>query len=192
MTADVRVRRRADGCASALRVATVLACTLAGPSAALAQGADEVSTARALLTERVAQEAPAVRAPVFITEWAGGSLGSMAGLGLGLAISRPDRCDGDDIECVFDRLGIVWLVTSLGAGAGVQIGGRLGDTNPSLTGALIGGVLGAAVGAVALAMLDEASRGTTDGVLGVATFSVTQGLVSALGSRIGRAIGSGR
>ena len=128
---------------------------------------------------------------MFIPEWAGGTLGSMAGLGLGLAIARPDRCGGDDIECVFDRLGTVWLTSSLGAGAGVQIGGRLGKTNPSLTGALIGGVSGAAVGAVALAVLEEASPGTTDGVLGMATFSLTQGLLSALGSRIGRAIVGG-
>ncbi len=127
MTVGARVRRRAAGGANPLRMAIVIACALAGPSAALAQGADEVSTARALLSGRVSQQAPTNPAPVFITEWAGGTLGSMAGLGLGLAI----------------------------------------------------------------AVLEEASPGTTDGVLGIATISLTQGLLSALGSRMGRAIVGG-
>lgn len=191
MTVDARVRRWTDGCANALCVAVVLVCTLAGPSAALAQGADEVSPARALLSEQVAQQASTNRAPVFITEWAGGTLGSLAGLGLGLAIFRPDNC-GDDLSCMFEGFGAMWLTSSLGAGAGVHIGGRLGNTSPSLTGAVIGGVVGAVAGAVISAVMDEFSTGAGEGVSGIATFTITQGLVSALGSRIGRAIGSGR
>ena len=164
-------------------------CLITGPSAALAQNADEVRTARALLADRIAAQQAESRAPAFVTEWAGGTLGSLAGLGLGLLIAQPSRCGGDDIECVFDTLGTVWLTSSLGSGAGVQIGGRLGDTNPSLTGALIGGVVGAVAGALVLTLMEEAVR--TDGTLAVATFSLTQGLVSALGSRVGRALKRG-
>ena len=164
-------------------------CLITWPSAALAQNAEEVRTARALLADRIAAQQIDSPAPAFVTEWAGGTLGSLAGLGLGLLIAQPDRCGGDDIECVFDTLGTVWLTSSLGAAGGVQVGGRLGDTSPSLTGALIGGVFGAVAGALVLTVLEEAT--TTDGALAVATFSVTQGLVSALGSRIGWAIRGG-
>lgn len=121
-------------------------------------------------------------------ETLGGTLGSAAGFGLGVLISRVDECHSDDLQCTLEKVGIALGLSGAGAGAGSFLAGRIGATEPSGWGALIGGFVAipAGIGVVHLISEElELSRG--DFVL-AASYTLTQGLLSAIGSRIGAAL----
>lgn len=122
----------------------------------------------------------------FFVETGGGVLGSLAGVGAGLLIFNPDACDNEDIECILQRVTSVGVTSAVGATVGTLISGRLGRTSPSGWGAAIGAIAGVAAGAGAVQLLEEAS-GTTRGTAVIA-YSVSQGLITAIGSRIGAGI----
>ena len=120
-------------------------------------------------------------------EATGATLGSLAGFGLGMALVDEDAC-GDDLGCIFSGLGTVLLVSSAGAVAGTWVAAEIGDTDVSLGGAALGSVAGAAAGLAFLKVLEEIEPGLDDGASAIVSFTISQGIVTALGSRIGAAL----
>lgn len=127
--------------------------------------------------------------PALLAETGGGILGSLAGLGLGLAISRPDRCDSEDIECALERASLAALTSIAGATVGAVMAGKAVDSEPSAAGAVLGAIAGTVAGVVMIKVIDEAFSGRQEGAGAVVTFSVSQGFLTAVGSRLGRLIG---
>ncbi len=124
-------------------------------------------------------------ARAFAAEALGGTLGSAIGIGIGLAVARPDDCPSeDDVVCTLRRLGVTGVIGVLGAMAGTAVGGRLANTDPSLVGAFLGAAAGAAAG-IGLEHLITEEMGQPLGNVGVVLlFSVTQGILAAAGSRL--------
>jgi hypothetical protein len=127
-------------------------------------------------------------AAAFAIESIGGAAGSAAGLGIGLLVAWPGACPTDAIDCILERLGVAVLVSVAGAPLGAWGAGRIAHSEPSLAGAVIGSLAGVAAGLGALKLIDEASAGGAEGAPAVIAFSVTHGVVTAIGSRIARAI----
>lgn len=123
----------------------------------------------------------------FGIEAAGAVGGSLVGVGLGILIAQPDDC-GDDLSCTLNDAALVGLSSALGAAGGDFLVGRLAGTDPDLLGAALGAVVGAVAGAGLLKLLEEAGTGASEGATAVISFSVTQGVLTAAGSRMLAAI----
>jgi hypothetical protein len=123
----------------------------------------------------------------FAVEALGGTLGSAAGLGLGILITDPGRCS-DDLTCTLESLGVALGISGAGSGIGSFLSGRLADTDPSTIGGLIGGLLAIPAGVGVAHLLSEEMELTREDFLLAASYSLTQGIITALGSRIGAAL----
>ena len=132
-----------------------------------------------------AQDAPRGRrgGQAFTIEAAGGTLGSAAGVGLGLLAARGvvGACGVDDLKCDIQHIAFAGVGSSLGAAAGTMLAGHLADTEPSTNGALLGAFVGAAAGA---GMIQILQRFNMHGrVPTIVSYSLVQGVVTAIGSR---------
>lgn len=126
----------------------------------------------------------------FGVDVAAASVGSATGLLVGLAISSPDDCVTDDIECIPESLGTAALLSAITAPAAVMLAGRWRGPDPSIIGLTVGSVIGIAASVGVLKLLEESMDGDLSRPLAVVTFSVPHGLVTALGGRAGRALGA--
>jgi hypothetical protein len=133
----------------------------------------------------VAQERSGAEA--WAIETAGGSVGSLVGFGVGALMARGD-CEAEDLECYLDAVGRVLLTASAGSTLGAWGLGKATGTNPSFIGAALGSLAGALAGAGAIKLIDEATSDGDGGGGAVIGFSIAQGVVTALGSRIGAAL----
>lgn len=121
-------------------------------------------------------------------EAAGGVAGSLAGVAVGLAISRPDRCGVDDLECTIKGLGAAGIGSVVGATLGSVLMGRSVRSQPSGIGAFVGSVAGAFAGVGLVHAMTEEANLKLEKPLTVAVYSITQGIITALGSRAGAAL----
>lgn len=126
-------------------------------------------------------------AGAFAIEALGGTAGSAAGIGLGIVTFRPGSCDGEDVACILEKLGSIGLLTAITSPLGTWAAGRAANTEPDFVGALVGGVAGTLAGAGAIRLLDEAGS-PVEGAGAVLVYCATQGIFSALGSRLRRAV----
>jgi hypothetical protein len=137
----------------------------------------------AALPESAAAQSSASFTRAFTAEAAGGILGSAAGAVLGLTISEVDECGVDDLECTIRGLGVAGIGSVIGATTGTMLAGKWADSRPSLPGAIVGSLLGAVAGVALVHGLTEEVNLHLDKPLTIAVYSITQGLVTALGSR---------
>ena len=124
----------------------------------------------------------------FAIEAAGGTVGSLAGVALGLAVARVDSCDSEDLACILSGLSVGGLGGVIGATLGTVIVGRRFETRPSTAGAIVGSLVGVAAGIGIVHLITEEASTRLGRVGSVLVFSTSQGLVTALGSRIGASI----
>lgn len=125
----------------------------------------------------------------FTVEALGGTAGSLAGVGLGLVIARAnDRCGSEDLACDLRQAATTGAASVVGATAGTYLVGRAANTEPSFAGSLIGAVAGAAAGVGVIHLLTEETQLARNNATLVVAYSVTQGIVAALGSRIVAAV----
>lgn len=121
-------------------------------------------------------------------EAAGATVGSLAGVTLGLGVSGIDRCDSEDLACILSGLSVGGVGGVVGATVGTLIVGRQLNTRPSTAGAIVGSIVGAAAGLGVVHLMTEEATIKLGRIGGVLVFSATQGLVTAVGSRIGASI----
>jgi hypothetical protein len=120
----------------------------------------------------------------FLIEAASASAGSYAGFSIGAAATN--ECGIDDLECDIGRVAAATGVATLGAASGAYLVGKWAGTEPSGVGAIVGAVAGAAAGFGAWHFVREEVNVNTSNTGSRVIYSVTQGLVTALGSRLFR------
>jgi hypothetical protein len=150
----------------------------------------------ALLTSATSAGAQAARTPLdaaprvrsaagaLAVEWVGATGGSLVSAIAAYQVTNATRgaCDGEDVECIIGRLGVIGAVSVFGAAGGGYAAGRAADTRPSWWGGLIGAFVGVGAGVAAVKGLDElGARGRWTQGLG---YCVSQGLLTAVGSRL--------
>ena len=132
-----------------------------------------------------AQRDPRAGASAFAVEALGGTLGSLAGVGAGLLITRAvNECESEDLVCDLRRVATTGVASVAGATAGTYVAGRAADTEPSLLGAFLGALAGTAAGVGVVHLLTEETNVARNNATLVVAYSVTQGIVAGLGSRI--------
>ena len=120
----------------------------------------------------------------FMIEWGGGAVGSAVGGGIGLLIVSESDCPSEELACSFEKAGIALAASALGSGTGAWLAGRIGDTEPSGLGAAIGALLGVPAGIGVVHLLSEDTEWVRSDALLFVSYALTQGIVSAIGSRI--------
>jgi hypothetical protein len=112
-------------------------------------------------------------------------VGSAAGIGLALAVARPDECGSDDLSCTLEKIGIALVVSAGGAAVGDVLTGRMAETRPSTAGAVVGSLAGIVAGVGVVHLLSEELDVTRNDAALFVSYSLTQGIITAIGSRIG-------
>ncbi|MGK2962546.1 MAG: hypothetical protein ACSLFK_10425 [Gemmatimonadaceae bacterium] len=120
----------------------------------------------------------------FAVEAAGGIIGSAAGAVAGLVISEVDECSVEDLGCTIKGLGVAGIGSAIGATAGTYLAGRSAGSRPSLFGAVLGSAVGVVAGAAVVHGLTEEANLHLDKPMTIAAYSITHGIVAALGSRL--------
>jgi hypothetical protein len=114
----------------------------------------------------------------------GGSLGSLAGVAVGLAVT--DDCTGeDDVVCALETLSITGALGVMGATAGVAIAGRSANQRPSIVGGLLGAAAGTAIGVGLHHLITEEMNKELNDAGTFALFTISQGTFAAAGARLG-------
>lgn len=165
------------GLARAARAAAIALLLAASPAA---------SQQIARFDAALAQPQETDRTRAFGVELLGGSVGSLAGFGLGVLAGSPGDCDSEDLECILGRVGLAIAGSTVGAAAGAYLAGRAGDTDPSALGASAGAIAGALAGIGVIHLLEEELNVTTNAAALVVSYALTQGLLTAAGSRLAR------
>lgn len=133
-----------------------------------------------------AQREPRRGVAALTIEALGGTAGSLAGVGIGLLVSgaASDTCGSEDLACDLKQAATTGVISVAGSTAGTYLAGRAGNTQPSLVGSLLGAIVGAAAGVGVVHLLTEETKLARNNATLVVAYSVTQGLVTAIGSRI--------
>ena len=112
-------------------------------------------------------------------EVAGGVGGSLAGLGLGIALASDDDC-GEELECILDGVALALVTSAAGSVTGSLLAGHLSGDEPSTVGAIVGGVVGAVAGLGVVKLLEES--GVEGRAFPIFSFSVSQGFLTGAGA----------
>lgn len=120
----------------------------------------------------------------FLIEAAGGAVGSLAGLWLGVGLGGVGECGVENLECMLKGAAVALVGSAAGAGIGAWGAGRWRETEPSGWGAAVGGVAGLAAALGVVRILEESSPRGGEGVGAIVAHGVTHGLVTALFTRI--------
>lgn len=131
-----------------------------------------------------AQKSDRAGSQAFLIETVGATVGSAAGFGIAVALASPDDC-GEDLGCTLRKLGLALLVSAGGAATGDLVVGSMVGTRPSAPGAVVGSLAGIAAGVGVVHLLSEELDLTRSDAALFISYSLTQGIVTALGSRIG-------
>lgn len=125
-------------------------------------------------------------ASALATEAAGATIGSL--IGFGAVYLTREGCDADDLGCVLERVSVGLVLSTVGAAAGAHLAGNWRDTQPSGWGATLGAIVGAAGGLGAWHLFTEELDISNDPAVAILGYSLTQGIFTAIGSRIGKAM----
>ena len=157
----------------------VLGALLASPEVVLAQRASSVLTLKT--------SAPsATGAGAFVVETLGATAGSV--LGFAVIYATADDCDVEDLGCNIGKAGLGIVTSTVGATLGAVLAGNMADTRPSGLGAALGAIAGAAAGLGMWHLFTEELDISNSPTVAIGAYSVTQGVLTALGSRIGRSL----
>lgn len=111
----------------------------------------------------------------------GGSLGSLAGIGI---VALAAGCGHEDLGCVILTVGAGGAVGALGATLGTELAARYTGSKHSVLGAALGAVVGTAVGLGVHALLNQNSDRNLGDPVVVPIFVIAQGTFAAIGSRM--------
>jgi hypothetical protein len=120
----------------------------------------------------------------FAIDAAGGVTG--AGLGFGLVSALQSECsrDGDLVSCTIGPAASALLASTVLSTTGTILVGRAAHTKPSVGGAVAGALAGAVVAVGVDHLIREELRVRTNRFGTGVTVAMTQGLFTAIGSRL--------
>lgn len=118
----------------------------------------------------------------FTIEAAAGSLASLAGIGI---VGLAHKCGVEDLACLLLKAGASGATGALGASVATYAAAGYTGSRRSFGGALLGAVVGTGVGMGVHWLLNEGTeRNLDDPWVVVPIFTLGQGIVSAVGSRL--------
>jgi hypothetical protein len=127
-------------------------------------------------------QSPRVKDPgAFVIEALGGSAGSLIGIGL---VGVASRCGVEDLRCILLTVGAGGALGAIGATVGTSLAARYTESERSLGGAAAGAVVGTGVGLGVHYLLNRNSDRNLGDKIVVPIFVLSQGILSAVGSRI--------
>jgi hypothetical protein len=151
-------------------------------SAVRRQEAGPPATAtRAIATVAAPSHAPNTNG-AFVIEAVGGSLGSLAGMGLLIGLTKT--CDGEDLGCIIKKVGAGGAMGVVGSTVGTTLAAKHTGSDRSVLGAALGGVVGTGAGLGIHWLLNRGTdRNLGDWVV-FPIFTLSQGTFAAAGSRL--------
>ena len=121
----------------------------------------------------------------FMLEALAGTVGSLAGIGI---VGLTSKCDVEDLGCTILTVGAGGALGIVGATAGTSLMARRTGARRSLVGAALGATVGTGIGLGIHYLLNQSSDRNLGDQIVIPIFVLSQGTVSALGSRlVGRA-----
>ena len=118
----------------------------------------------------------------FTIEAAAGSVGSLVGIAI---VGLSHKCGVEDLACLIMKAGASGATGAIGATLGTYAAAGYTGSPRSLGGAALGAVVGTGVGLGVHWLLNRASdRNFDDPYAVVPIFTLSQGIVSAIGSRL--------
>jgi hypothetical protein len=170
--------------ATLVRVCAVVGAVLLGASPEAAPAQRPMSSGAAAPAVTIAGQPSAGQS--FALEAAGGIAGSM--LGFGVIYLSNDRCGVEDLGCTLESVFTGIVIGTVASAGGAYFAGKAGNTDPSLLGASLGAIAGVGAGIGLWALFTEQLDVGNKEIAAALTFTVTQGLVTALGSRLLRGL----
>ena len=168
----------------ALFVGTCMAICCATSGHAQRAGVGRYRDAQRSLTPTPKSAAPdstTSSGEAFVVEAAGGMLGSAVGIGV---VALSTSCGGDDLGCGILKVGSAGIVGAIGATIGTTLAARHTGSRRSVLGAALGAVVGTGAGVTVHYFLTRAGGSSVGDKAAIAAVIVSQGLVSAAGSRL--------
>ena len=129
------------------------------------------------------QMASRTGAGAFMAETLGATAGSLVGFGL-VYLGREACTHPDELACAIRGAALGIGASTVGAVLGDHLAGRAAGSDPSTLGAALGAVVGAAAGVGAWHLFTEELDITNEPAVAILAYSLTQGLLTAAGSRI--------
>ena len=117
----------------------------------------------------------------FVLEAAGGTAGSLAGMGI---VAVASKCGVEDLACTLLTVGAGGALSAIGATVGTTLVARQTGSNRSVPGALLGSVVGTGVGLGVHYLLNRNSDRNLGDKVVVPIFALAQGVFAAWGSRL--------
>lgn len=99
-----------------------------------------------------------------------------------------EDCAVEDLGCNLENVFSAIAVGTLGSAVGADVLGSAARTRPSRIGVVLGSVVGAAAGVGLWHLLTEELNAINNTGAAMASFAIAQGTVTALGSRVVRAL----
>ena len=130
-----------------------------------------------------AQTAPRSNTRAFLIEASAATAGSLVGFGA-VYLTRSD-C-GDDLACTIRQVGAAVIASTALSAGGAYLAGKQANTNPSPLGVTLGAIAGAGAGLLIWHAVDQDLEITRSNAAGIATYVISQGIVTAIGSAIAR------
>ena len=130
-----------------------------------------------------AQTAPRSNTTAFLIEATAATAGSLVGFSA-VYLTRSD-C-GDDLACIIKQVGAAVIASTAFYAGGAYFVGKQANTNPSPLGVTLGAIAGAGAGLFIWHAVDQDLEITRSNAAGIATYVISQGIVTAIGSAIAR------
>jgi hypothetical protein len=118
----------------------------------------------------------------FLLETLGGSVGSLAGIGIGLGLASA--CESEDLGCEIVSIVTGGALGIAGAATGVALTARHTGSSRSAAGAVLGALVGTGVGLGVHYLVNRASDRNLGDASVVPIFVISQGVLAAMGSRL--------
>ena len=117
----------------------------------------------------------------YFLEALGGTVASFIGMGI---VGLVSNCGVDDLVCLLKTVGAGGVAGVVGATIGVSLVARATGSKRSIPRAVLGAVVGTGLGALIHIGLDRGTDRNLDDVIVIPIFTVSQGTIAALGSRL--------
>lgn len=159
----------------------IVSCATSAVAQRAGVGVYEPTTVHSLRSPVGHEQRQTSSGEAFFIEAAGGVLGSGVGAGI---VLLSTSCGGDDLGCGILKIGSAGLVGAIGATVGTTLAARHTGSRRSAVGAALGAVVGTGAGLTIQYFVTRGRASTLGDRTAAPIIIVSQGIVSAIGSRL--------